>query len=62
MEREVNETASGDVRVGVRLTADEKRMLDELVWRRYPGRQRMHSAVIAQIIRETYEREAKKRG
>lgn len=61
MDHEDNNTPSGDVRLGIRLTAEEKRMLDELVRRRYPGRQRMHSAVIAQVIREAYEREAKKR-
>ena len=59
----MNETGNpvADVRLGVRLTAREKKMLDELAQWRYPGRQRMLSVVLAEIIRAAHEREQPQR-
>lgn len=48
--------ADKDVRIGVRLTADEKTKLDEIAIRRHPNRERTISQTIGELITEEHAR------
>jgi hypothetical protein len=44
------------IRVGIRLTNEEQRMLDELTKRYYPETERASSMMIRRLIRQEYKR------
>jgi hypothetical protein len=46
----------GETRLGIRLTGQEQALLAAIVAARHPGRERMHSATIGELIREEYAR------
>ena len=50
-----------DRRINVFITPEARRMLRELGQRWYPNLKRPDGTVLEQLIREAYEREAKKR-